>query len=341
MNKNEKILVVAVVGMLLLFGYTQGAFDPWINPPPPTETQYSSFKVSVSDQGAGTLVSGGVAYTWYDANDDGRMQQSEVGTTTDASGVYTTTNEDYPIGADFDLWVQFVYAGYGTVHALVHMTGTRNSDGAAKSVGQIMTTDIDDTVTYSGTMKNIAWDDSSDYNSTTYGASGEAKVITTIAVSGDGIANEIWQGINYKAVYGIDAETEYWIPWSTIYSGGINEDNMMAPMFLSLIFSEADAGDLKPSVGDFDFIYEGATNYYYTAFVQDSWGDLVYLPTFSVSPTPEFVFDFGPVTAAGTTLATYGVSLWYNVPYQTMLYGGYSAAAYYAGTPGDDWDFTV
>ena len=98
--------------------------------------QESSFKYSgVREDATSTSVTSATTRVWYDENSDGVMQYSELGSFTESSGVYTSNKEDYPIGVTF--WVQAYAANHFVTYEQVTMTGQRNSDGSAKSVGQI------------------------------------------------------------------------------------------------------------------------------------------------------------------------------------------------------------
>jgi len=318
---------------------------------PTTEVQYSSFKYSaVKEDASGTAVTSATTRVWFDEDNDGFMDYSEIGTFTESSGVYSS-DEEYPINyidedgnpVEFDLWVQCYASGYQVTYKLFHITGQRNSDGSAKSVGQMELRAVDDSVTYDGEIGGVTWDDSTDYNATLSGTSGLAEVDIVLSAADKGLSSQIWEGVSYQDVYGVHKDHDYYVKWDEIPSSGeISKNSILAPDFFCIYMTVGDKNDLSPSTADFDINFSDGTNWYFISIVDDSWGDLMYNTADASAPRPTVSFDVGTISASGTTAATYGVAIWQGVTYEQMLDGTWTkSATYYLGTPGDDWDWTV
>ena len=152
--KGKDVLVIIVIACLVaaVFGaaiYTMvGPYLPGYVPPGddttttttttiPGDAEYSAFKYTgVRKDATATTVTSATTRIWFDLNLDGVMQYSELGSLTESSGVYTSDIE-YPIGLDYDLWVKVYATNYQVTYECVHMTGQRNSDGSAKNIGQL------------------------------------------------------------------------------------------------------------------------------------------------------------------------------------------------------------
>jgi len=341
MDKNTRnaIIVLAVIA-LSVYAYQAGLLSTVI-PTPTGEVQYSSFKyTAVKEDATGTAVTSATTRVFYDANGDGKMQYSEIGTFTETSGVYASDME-YPIGTEYDLWVQAYASGYQTTYKCFHMTGQRNSDGSAKSVGQMELRATDDSVVYNGMINRVAWDDSSDYNASLSGESGLAEVSVVLSAADKGISSQIWEGVDYMTIYGASKPYDYYVHWDQITETGIPSSAFLAPDFFCIYMTVADKIDLSPSATDFDLNFNDGTNWFFIAFVSESWGDLMYNTADASAPQPMVSFNVGTITATGTTVATYGVAIWQGCTYESMLAGTWTkGAAYYLGTPGNDWDWT-
>lgn len=342
-NTNRNILIVTCIAFLLLFSYTQGLFDPLIKPPiPPTEVKYSSFKwTGVCEDATGTSVTGSSSRLWYDVNGDEVMQYSELGTFTESSGVYTSDME-YPIGLSYDLWVQSYVASYQLTYAKFHMTGERNSDGSAKSVGQLEHRQTDDSLTWDGTMNGAAFD-TTDYNYTLSGTTGILKAEFILSAADKGVSSQIWEDIDYMKAYGITKAHDYIVRWSEITEGindaiVIADASIFAPTFFAAYCTVADKNEGAVDISSFDVNFSDGTNWYCIDFVSTSMGDLMYNTADSVAPRPYVSIPMGTITAAGTFVATYGIALWQNVTYDQMMAGSWTKGTTLAlGTSGDGW----
>lgn len=332
------IVAACVVGML----FVAFVYNPFVIDLPPDEVEYSAFKyAAVKEDATGTSVTSATTRVWYDWDADGHMAYDEIGTFTESSGVYTSDIE-YPIGLDYDIWVQVYASSYQVSYKLIHMTGDRNSDGSAKSVGQIELRATDDAVTYDGMINRVAWDDSTDYNATLSGLSGLAEVSVVLSAADKGLSSQIWDQVNYKSIYGLTKTYDYWVKWDQITTTGIPDGAVLAPDFFCIYMTVQDKVDLAPTAGDFDVNFNDGTNWFFISFVSTSWGDLMYNTADESAPRPMIDFNVGTITGVGTTVATYGVAIWQGITYEAMLGGTWTkSATYYLGTPGDDWDWTV
>lgn len=320
------------------------------NTVPTGENSKASFVLYGED--TASAVSSMTVTTWYDANKDNKMTADELRLCSDASGTYTTGKE-YPIGPTF--WVQYYGSNYQTGYAQVHMEGQRNSDGSAKLIEeQVFIRATDDSVVYNGLINNIGWDDSTDYNYTASGTSGTAKVSVVLSAADKGISSRLWDGVNYRSVYSqifVDSDINiqnygepFWLKWDSIISGQgiIAKSSILAPDFFGIYMTIQDKIDLAPTVTDFDLYGDDNTNFYMAAYVTSAWGDLMYNSGDPSAPQPTISFQVGTITAAGTTVATTGVAIHTGLTYEQMVSFLWTAsAAYYLGTPGDDWDWVA
>lgn len=325
----------------------------------PTNTEptgeNSKFSFTLYGEDTSSAVSSMTVTAWYDANGDTKMTADELRLCADSSGTYTSGKE-YPIGPY--IWIQAYGTNYQTAYFKVHMTGQRNSDGSAKLVEEacyIRATD--DSVTYNGLINNIGWDDSTDYNYTLSGTSGTAKVSVVLSAADKGLSSRIWDnapGGSYKTVYStifaaspnIDINNyvkEFWLKWDSIgIDNTITKSAILAPDFFGLYMTIQDKIDLAPTVTDFDLYGDDNTNFYMASYVTDGWGDLIYNTADPSAPQPTIDFQVGTITAAGTTVATYGVAIHTGLTYEQMVSFLWTAsAAYYLGTPGSDWDWVA
>jgi len=357
---NRTTLAVAAV-LCLLVGVTFGPQIvklvgdiqfPWeqtttITIPPGTEQSQFKFTPVKKDASA-TAVSSATVRIWSDTNADGKMQYSELGLVTESSGTYTSIGE-YSIGAQYTFWAQVQAANYATAYIQMYMTGTKNSDGSAKTANVATGSSIEmvylnDGETYAGLIGSIAWDDAADYNSTTYGTDKNVKVLTTISAADQGLASQVWSQVFYESIYSqlsskADKEHSYWVKWDEITDVGIAK--FYAPTFLGVQMTHQDAIDFGMSATDWDGHYDDLTTHFFWASESINWADLFYYTSDSAAPEGEFQFT-SAIKAAGTTVATYGVGFWLNLEYDDMVSGTWgTSATYYAGTPGSDWDFTL
>ena len=353
---------IAIVAVLLTAAYGTAVWmavtewvPPWVPPvtPPiiPTDAEYSEFKWTGIREDATTSVTGATTRYWFDANYDDVMQYSELGKFTESSGVYTSTKElpiniapcdAYPDGVVFDLWVQSYVATYQLTYGLFHMTGSRNSDGSAKSVGELEHRLTDDSITWSGRMNGVDFD-VTDYNYTLSGVTGTLEAEFTLSAADYGLDSQEWEGINYETVYGIDKAHPYYIRWDAISEGtddaiNVASTSIMAATFFSAYCTEAHRTTGQVNVGDFDYNYADGTNWYGMRFMTSAWGDLFYNTADASAPRPTIEFRMGTITGAGTFLATYGIGIWQDVAYDDMLSGSWTKGTDLAkGTCGDAW----
>lgn len=344
------IVVIIITGGLIVAirsGLFSGLFpDGDDNITLPAGTQLSKFSFPLYATDTRTATASMTVTGWFDGNADGKMQYTELRSFADSSGTYTAQKE-YPIGDAFDIWIQAYGSGYQTSYTLVHMSGDRNSDGSAKTLDQdvfILTTD--DSVTYDGLINNIAWDDASDYNATLKGYSGLAEVSVVLSAADKGISSRVWEAVNYKSIYSglLDIEDyteEFWLKWDQITGPTVESGLVQAPDFFGIYMTIQDKIELAPTTSDFELAGDDNTNWHGAIVVSDSWGDLIYNTGESSAPRPTVSFNVGTITASGTTIATYGVAIHTGLTYEQFTSFQWTAsAAYYLGTPGNDWDWT-
>ena len=362
MPKIDPKLAAAVVIILILLGiayaepikeFTDGVYE-LIYPPPdvdeeevlPEEAEWSSFKYSgVQKDATATGVTSATTRVWYDANGDDVMQYSELGSFTETSGVYES-NMEYPIGLDFDLWVQIYATTYQVTYQKVHMTGQRNDDGSAKNVGQIEVIKTDDSITWSGRMNGVDFD-TTDYNYTLSGDEGTLECEFVLSAADLGLSSQIWEGIDYQTAYGISKPLDYMVKWDEIGEGSndavtIAKSSVMAPTFFAAYLTVQDKVDGMVNVAEFDLNYDDGVNWFCISVLTSDWGDLFYNTADSTAPRPAVEFGMGTISAAGTFAATYGIGLWQGVTYDEMMAGSWTKGTDLAlGTCGDAWGWIV
>ena len=339
-----------VVNDRVFFGF----FEEEEEIPPEVVAQESSFKFTgVREDATSTTVTSATTRVWYDENSDGVMQYSELGSFTESSGVYTTNNEDYPISTDTEdywFWVQIYASEHFVTYQKVQMTGQRNADGTAKMVGQIEVRQIDNALTWSGMANGVAFD-TTDYNATLSGTSGNLEAEMVLSAADKGLSSQVWYGVDYKTVYDLDVVLvggmDYFIKWDTI-SEGINDaisvadSSILAETFFCAYLTIQDKNDLVVDLTDFSYNYQDGTNWYCIMDFASIVGDVMYNTDDSNAPRPSVSFDFGVATASGTFLATYGIGLWHNIRYDQMSVGSWTKGTTGAlGTCGDAWAWTV
>ena len=326
---------------------------PWEAPPVvdddedlPEDVDWSPFKYSgVRKDATATGVTSATTRVWYDANDDDVMQYSELGSFTEASGVYTSDME-YPIGLDFDLWVQVYATSYQITYALLHMTGQRNDDGSAKNVGQVDLILTDDSLTWSGRMNGVDFD-TTDYNATLSGTTGTLECEFLLSAADYGISSQVWEGIDYQSVYGESKALDYVVKWDEIGEGpgdtlSIAKASYLAPTFFSAYSTIQDKVDGMINVAEFDLNYDDGVNWYSISFLDPNWGDLFYNTADASAPRPTIEFDMGTISAVGTFAATYGIGIWQGVTYDEMMAGSWTKGTDLAlGTCGDGWGWAL
>lgn len=364
MNISGKAAAAIVIVTLLLslaYGALLVAFITGFWEPPideeiiiPPDTEFSAFKVNgVREDATSTGVTGATIRAWYDANFDDIMQYSELGSFTESSGIYTTINEDYPIGADFEFWVQIYASAHFVTYAQVHMTGVRNADGTAKMAGQIALRQVDDALTWSGEANGAAFD-TTDYNAsvpdggTGAGVSGTLEAEMILSAADKGLSTQVWESFDYEKAYAIDKDYPFFIKWDEITEGAsdtlvVADNSIYAGTFFAAISTTQDKVDLAVDVADFDLYYSPGVNWFNIMFMNTADGqDWMYNTADASAPRPNFSFTFGDATAGGTFLATNGIGIWMDVPYNQMLGGTWdrTAAGHILGTPGDGWAWT-
>lgn len=352
------VLLTAAYGTMV-FVYVTEWIPPWVvvdddDDELPPDVEFSSLKVNgVREDATGTTITSGTIRIWYDANNDDVMQFSELGSFTESSGIYTTINENYPIGEDYEFWVQIYASNHWVTYQQVHMTGVRNADGAAKMAGQIEVRQIDDALTWSGEANGVAFD-TTDYNAsipdagTGAGESGTLEAEMILSAADKGLATQVWEGFDYEKAYGIDKDYPYFIKWDSINEGAgdtllVADTSILAGTFFAAISTVQDKVDLVIDVADFDLYYSPGVDWYSLMFMNTADGqDWMYNTDDAAAPRPQFSFSFGAATAGGTFLATNGIGIWMDVPYNQMLGGTWdrTAAGHILGTPGDGWAWT-
>lgn len=351
MNKNTRNALLAIVLIcsgVLVFDYLKndriffGLFDE----DKEEVVIYSAFKFTgVREDATGTTVTGATSRVWFDENSDGVMQYSELGTFTESSGVYTS-DQEYPIGLDYDLWVQLWATTYQLTYANFHMTGQRNAGGEAKSVGQLEVRLTDDSMTYDGSMNGVPFD-TTDYNYTLSGATGNLKAEIVLSAADYGISSQVWEGVNYKTVYGVDRDNSYYVRWDAISEGtgdtlSIAKASVMAPTFFAAYCTIQDKVDVNVAVSSFDFNFNDGVSWFFIKELDSSFGDLMYNTADDVAPRPFISIGLGTIGAAGTFAATYGIGLWQDVTYDNMMSGAWTKGTALAlGTSGDGWAWIV
>ena len=350
--KIDPKLAAAVVIILILAGVAYAepiaeAIDNvreflWPTEPPDdvVDAEFSSFHFTgVQKDATATKVTSATTRVWWDENADGFMDYDEIGSFTEATGVYTS-NLEYPIGSQFDLWVQIYAATYEVTYKILHMSGDRNSDGSAKPAGEIECMLTDDSVTYAGEINGATWTTGTNYNYTLSGATGEAEIEITLSAADKGFSSNLWEGVDYETAYGIERDLPFFVYWDQITDDGIADASVMAPYFFGIYMTVQDKVDLAPTVSHFDYYGDDNTNWYGIQFIDASWGDLFYNTADATAPRPSITFDVGTITAAGTTIATYGVGICIGLTYEEMVSFKWTASATYKlGTCGDDWDW--
>jgi len=365
MPKIDPKLAAGIVIVLILLGIAYagpigGAVENvrqflWPTEPPDDKVvvgEESAFKFTgVRKDATATTVTGATARVWYDTSEDGVMQYSELGSFTEASGVYTSNMEypidikpcdDYPDGVVFDLWVQIYEAAYQVTYQKVHMTGQRNDDGSAKNVGQIECILTDDSITWSGRMNGVDFD-TTDYNYTLSGTSGTLEAEFILSAADYGLSSQIWEGIDYQTVYGTSKAYDYVVKWDVIGEGSndaitIAKTSFLAPTFFCAYLLVQDKVDGMVNVANFDLNFDDGVNWYCISILTPTWGDLFYNTADPTAPRPAVEFGMGTISAAGTFLATYGIGLWQGVTYDEMMAGSWTKGTALAlGTCGDAW----
>lgn len=347
-----KISKTGALGIVIVAILLAAAYGPAIieyfggEPPPPPPGEQSKFSFSLYKEDTTTATGSMTVTAWYDSNGDGKMQSTELKICSDSSGIYTSGKE-YPIGADYDIWVQYYGTNYQTGYSKVHMSGSRNSDGSAKTIDEdIFIRATDNSVTYDGLINKVGWDDSTDYNATLSGTSGLAEVSIVLSAADKGLSSRIWEAVNYKNIYADIIDTneypeDFWIKWDAIIAG-IGISDVLAPDFFGIYMTIQDKIDLAPTVSDFEFYGDDNTNWYGAIVVSDSWGDLMYNSGDSSAPRPTVTFNVGTITASGQTVATYGVGIHTGLTYEQFVsFKWTESATYVLGTCGNDWDWTV
>ena len=316
----------------------------------PPGVQSSQFKFTLYGEDTASAVSGMTVTAWYDANNDDKMQSGELRLCSDSSGVYTSGRE-YPIGAEYDIWLEYYGANYQTGYAKVHMSGAAASDLSAKIIDeQVFIRATDDSVIYDGTINGVTWDDSTNYNYTTSGATGLAEIRTVLSAADKGLSSRIWESVNYRSIYAdlftagnldiTDYSEGFWIKWDTIVSDTIATSQILAPDFFGIYMTIQDKIDLSPSTSNFAFSGDDNTNWYGAIIVSSAMGDLMYNTADTSAPRPLVSFNVGTMTAAGQTVATYGVGIHTGLTYEQMVeYIWTASATYMLGTGGNDWDW--
>jgi hypothetical protein len=321
------------------------------------EVTYNIFKYSAKAEDADTAVTSATTRGWFDWDFDGFMDKDEIFTFTEASGVYTSDielpisymeydEEGEPIGMKwFDIWIQARATNYLLTHDVVHITGERNSGGEAKPAGTVYLRYLDDGITYDGYIENVAWDDSSDYNATTYTAADATAefIIKSAGTASRGLHSQVWEQVDYEAIYGYDADVPYYLHWDDIedvdYTGDELEEIACVGTFFSIYFTEQDVDDAGVSRSDFDDRISDAANIYFNQFTWD-WDELFY----KASDDSAFQYDGFRITLdIDAAFAAVKVGFMIDVTMEDYIDSDipYTTAANAVGTLGTDWDGVI
>lgn len=288
--------------------------------------EYSRFTgVAVAEDSPTTKIQSEVLCAWYDWNGDGAFSFSEVEQidTAATTGIFTSGKE-YPIG--LPIYIQLDDAGeeYQTQIKTVQMAGTKNSDGSAKSLGNLAFRATDDgALSYYGLVGGKSIDDGTDYNATLDGADEQLVVFVELATADAGFDSQT------NSAFGADSQHS-WL-----------SEKEMAPTFFGMYMTNQDAIDLGLSPSEFDYYHVGATNTFcaiYVSSVGDGSGEF-YDSDASNAPTWEVSFGV-EITASGALIYA---GMFQDVElddFQKDVWGPTTDATI-LGTLGADWDWTV
>lgn len=215
--------------------------------------EFSRFTgVAVAEDAPTTKITQEVLCAWYDANQNQQFDFEEVEQidTAATTGVFTSGRE-YPIGVNIYLMLDDVGEAYQTDIAVVMMEGSRNSDGSAKSLGNVEYRATDDAITFSGLIGIYGIDDGTDYNATTYGGSATLTINALLATSDAGFSSQTHSKFGSTSQYSWLNEREY------------------APTFLGMYMTNQDAIDFGFISSEFDYYHVGATNTFMAIYVNN------------------------------------------------------------------------
>ena len=287
-------------------------------------------------------------YIWYDWNGDGVMQRGDFGGyTTDegllgdgeiedtssaaTTGIFTSPSE-YPIDEVIYLFIDDEGEEYQMTYKKVAMSGSRNSDGSAKTIGEVEVRATDDgSLDYSGLINGKAIDDGTDYNATTDGDVGEFELRIKLATSDAGFSSQTGYGVNPT----YDTQQEYWTHWGS----GVK----YAPSFIGFYLTNQDADDMGLKSSQFDFVKIGTTNTFYATYLwhfdESDTGDMFYDSDDTVAPTFKATWDVD-CDAAGAMIY---IGLFQDVLWDDFVDGdwGPTTDGTILGTLGADWDFVI
>ena len=309
------------------------------------DVEYSRFSFTgVKKDATATGVTGATMRGWIDWNQDSLIDwNAEIFRFTESSGAYTSNIElplSDPVNSRiYPIWVQGQASTYQITYQDFTITGQRNIDGSAKPIGDMEFILTDDSLTYDGLMGTTAWDDGSDYNYTTYGASKTAHVVAKGGgTASKGLSSQCWEQVDYMTIYGHTKSVEYFLKWDQVESNPSDIEDMMylgTSFNLYLTLQDYDDSGIKGTSAPFDNKIADQTNVH--LLVEDiNWSDLFQYSSdaggfeYFISFLVEIDADWA--MAYGLFLQNIDLDDYYDADQS------YTTAATNIGTAGIDWD---
>lgn len=321
------------------------------------DVETSRFSMTMVKEDTSTVITSGTDYIWFDWNEDGNIQRGDFdgyydsdddgvpelhggeieATSPDSTtGIFTSPSQ-YPMGPNFVIWIFYDDGGetYQIAYDSTIISGSADSS-AVRHMGNMYARPTDDgALSYSGLIRSTAIDDSTDYNYTAGGQTGNFEIRVTWATSGSGVNSQTnpnffsWD----RDLYAGTSTGAYWTHWGT--------GKKYAPTFLGFYCTNQDATDLGLDTIDFDFYYQGATNSFFAVYLDqfDGSEDLFYDSSDDAAPTFIYSFDVD-INAAGALVY---VGFFQDVEYSDFIRGswGPTTDATILGTLGADWDWVA
>jgi hypothetical protein len=229
-----------------------------------------------------------------------------------------TTGFEYPIGEFF--YVQFHKSGYQSGIVKKAMYGTRNSDGSAKSLGNVAVraTDTSAADRVDSTGAGLLVTATGDYNYTTHGTAPRLTLQHTAATTDAGFSSQTHPDFDSGAT---------WTHWIT--------GKVYASTFIGMVMTNQDAIDLDPEMDYWDERIVGASNTYFIKYVTDDMDGLFYSDNDDGPAIFEWEFYFD-IHADGDIAS---IGIYQDVEYDDALIGQWSTN--YLGTYETDLDFVA
>lgn len=289
--------------------------------------QYSRFTgAAVAEDAPSTKIASEVLCAWYDWNGDGAFSFDEVEQidTAATTGIFTSGRE-YPIGKPIYLQLDDAGESYETEVKVIQMSGTRNDDGSAKSLGNVEFRATEDSASssYYGLVGGVSTDDSTDYNYTLNGANEQYMFFLQLYTSDSGFSSQTYSLFGTSSQYSWLSEKQY------------------APTFIGGYMTNQDAIDLGLKASEWDYYHVGASNTYVAKFVCNIGDGTGCFYDSDATNAPTFSWGFSvEITAAGTW--TY-IGLFKDVELDDFNKDvwGPTTDATILGTLGADWDWVA